>query len=75
MKFLSFIFIIFMLGGCASTKVQLPKDQGVSCAKMTGEKDKETCIMSDTYQDRTRWHYLRPWEREGLGDMPDPDDY
>ena len=61
-----------ILSGCASAP-KPPVDQGVSCAKMTKDANKETCILSDTYIDSTRWHYLRPWEEDSFGDMPDLD--
>ena len=70
MKNLFILLIFFGLTACATSK-KPRMDQGVACAKMDGEKDKETCILSDTYIDKTRWHYLRPWEEDAFGDMPD----
>ena len=72
MKFLFLSLFVLILSGCASTPMEKPKvDEGISCAKMTDKDDEMTCILLETTIDRTRWHYLRPWKKDSLGEMPE----
>lgn len=69
-----FILTLFLLTtGCVTSQLDMPLDQGISCYRVEkeGEKDTEVCIESDTYIDPVKWHYLRSYERERMGDMPD----
>ena len=70
MKKIFILLALLGLIGCSTAK-KPRMDQGVSCAKMGDDKTEETCVFSDTHIDRTRWHYLRPWEKDAFGDMPD----
>lgn len=70
MKKLLLYLILISITGCTTTGLRPPTDKGTSCAKM-GKDLEETCIQSDTFSDPTRWHYLRPYERDALGQMPD----
>lgn len=71
MKKIPLLFVFFLIS-CATAYTNKPMlDQGVACAKMNPEnKKEENCIFTDTYVDRTRWHFLRPWEEGSYGLMP-----
>jgi hypothetical protein len=62
---------LLILASCASHS-PLPEEKGTVC--INPPKEGETvarCYPARLYLDPTRFHYLRPWQQNSLGEMPD----
>lgn len=67
-----------ILAGCSSAPYEPVPDQGTHCRHYQGKQDKDegkkiSCLGVNFDTDPVRFHYLAPWDRKRLPDIPDMD--
>jgi len=66
------LVLALILSACAShNNKPLPEEKGYACFPVKNEAKEVVCYDARLYQDASRFHYLRPWQKDSLEPMPD----